>query len=76
MLALRPLVPSRWAWFRLSSSAPHLRAGLSYAVPAGLEYRVPSAAEAGSVWGALRGAEAPLFHGCAWVRGETMNLGS
>jgi hypothetical protein len=39
MLALRPPVPSRWDWFRLSFSTPHLRAGLSYAVPAGLEYR-------------------------------------
>jgi hypothetical protein len=36
MLALRALVASRWDWFRLSSSTPHLRAGLSCAVPAGL----------------------------------------
>jgi hypothetical protein len=46
MLVLRPLVPSRWDWFWLSSSTPHLRAGLSYGVPAGLEYCGASAAQA------------------------------
>jgi hypothetical protein len=63
MLALRPVVPSRWDWFRLSSFLPRTYVR-GYPMPSLRDWSiaVPSAAEAGFLFVALCGtAEAVPF---------------